>query len=180
MLILIFLSLFLQSEKLVKQKIQDAENTFTFSIPEDFIAMSEADRQQKLQSYRKSVAAYSSYDRQTDFGVNRAFSRFPGNDIELLSQFYKSSIYNLYTKVEMINEEIKEINGRKFAVFEFNSYVSDEEKTFGSAEVIAKYVYVQYTVVDDNTIVCNFQCPLYFKDKWQETASEMMNSISIK
>jgi hypothetical protein len=161
-------------------KTSDDLSTFQFELPENFISMSETDSRQKYESYRKSIAQFTTYDRQTDFGINRSFSKFASDDIDLLSQFFKASIMNLYSEVNFIREEITEINGRKFAVFEFESTVRDTNKSFRTEKAISKYVYVQYTLIEENTIVFNFQTPLAFKDAYRETATRIMESVKIR
>jgi hypothetical protein len=174
------ISVWCQSYNWEKQKVQDALNTFTFEIPDSFFLMSEADKSSKVESYRKSIVSYTSMDRQTDFGINRAFSRFRYEDLELVRQFYRASLLNLYTNANFIQDEILEINGRKYAVFELDTSVSDEDRVFGEGRTIKKYVYVMYTVVDNNTIVVNFQAPLFQKATYRKIADSIMKSLQIK
>jgi hypothetical protein len=168
------------AQQMEKVKVADALNTFQFEIPVDFFQMSEADKSAKLESYRRSIAAYTDRNRETDFGINRAFSKFQEEDLSLLQEFYRSTIMNLYNVVSFEQDTIREINGRRFVVFEFDSEVNDDERTFSRGQKIQKYAYVMYTIVNDNTVVLNFQSPLREKRRWKDTARQIMNSVVIK
>lgn len=152
----------------------------TARMPENFTTMTEADLNNKYLTYRYPLGMYSDMDRTVDLGFNRSFTNWRPQDIALVQDFYKASIYNLYTDVELITEEIQTINGRPFVVFEFVGTVKDEGQSFRSNRVVSKYIYVQYTIYDNNTLVVNFNAPARYKDQWQETARQVMQSIELK
>lgn len=152
----------------------------SIEVPETFVAMSKSELISKYVSSRKPLAMYTSQDRLIDLGINENSSRWTENDLEILMSFYKASIANLFTKVDFHQEEIKEIAGRKFIVFEFTSKVTSEDNTFGGSSAISKYTYIQYTLRNDKVLLFNFSCPLRIKNQWQETAHQIMNSVRIK
>ena len=96
-----------------------------------------------------------------------------------MNSFYKSNIMQLYDEVHFIIEEVKEINGKQYAVFEFVSSVSDEEGTTVAQSAISKYVRIQYTIVNSKTLLLNFSCPARQKDKWAPIAKQILESVKI-
>lgn len=165
-----------QPVKMVKTKISDGINML---LPEGFVPLTEADINVKYVSTKPPVAAYTNYDRNVDLGINIAYSRWNNEDIEIMKGFYKSNIMGLYDQVQFLKEDVEEINGRKFAVFEFLSTVEDEEGTTFNQQAISKYHRIQYAIVKSKTVLFNFNCPAMLKDKWAPIAREMMSSIKI-
>lgn len=172
-----FLTLFLFSSfqhiKYVKTKVNDDIN---MSLPKDFTLMSQADLNSKYVSAKAPVAVYTDFSRTVDLGVNIAHSRWNKEDLEIMKSFYKSNIMGLYDDVQFITEEIIEIHGKEFAVFEFVSSVSDEE---GTQSAISKYVRIQYTIVKSKTVLFNFTCPARQKEKWAPIAKKILESVKI-
>jgi hypothetical protein len=160
------------TRKLVKTKVT---KEITMSLAEELFPMTDDDIARKYPSARRPVAMYTDPSRQVDLGVNVSTGRWREDDLEMLQRFYKSTIMNLYNKVDIDREEIQEINKRKFVVFEFTSEVTEENKA-----PIQKYTYIQYTVAGGQTLVFNFTCDLKQKALWGETAQAMMQTIKIK
>jgi len=172
-LVSIFISLLLFSPqtKLVKTKItQD----ITVSIPENFSVMTPEDVNQRYKSYRKPIALF------TD-PRNFSFSKWAVGDLEILAKFYKSSLLNLYTEVEFINEGMRSINGKEYVHFEFISTISStEDNSMVIRNPIRKYTQLLYTVDKGRTIIFNFSCPAEQQLTWQLDASRIMASVNIK
>ena len=175
-----FISLLLltsfQSVKYVKIKINDA---ISMSLPQDFTLMSQTDLNAKYVSSKAPIAVYTDFSRTVDLGVNVAYSRWNPEDLEIMRSFYKSTIMGLYDEVQFITEDIQEINGKDFAVFEFLSSVSDEEGTAVGQSSISKFVRIQYTIVKSKTVLFNFSCPARQKDRWAPIAKEILESVKI-
>lgn len=166
----------LAQESMKRVKIKDVASIL---MPEGFGPMTEADLNNKYETYRYPLAMYSDQGRMVDFGINRSFTTWQEGDILLVRDFYKASLFNMYTEVEIIQEEIREVNGRKYAIFEFVGRVKDEAKTFRNNKVVAKYIYIMYTIYEGNSIVVNFNAPEYVKEQWQPVAREMMESFKL-
>ena len=141
--------------------------------------MSNEDRNRKYVSSKDPVAVYTDLSRTVDLGVNVAYSRWNQEDLEMMKSFYKSNIMGLYDEVQFITEEIKEINGKEFAIFEFVSQVIDDEGTTVNQRAISKYVRIQYTIVKSKTVLFNFTCPARLKEKWAPVAKKIMESVKI-
>lgn len=175
-LISVFLLSSFQPVKYAKTKVND---DITMSLPEGFILMSQEDLNSKYVSAKAPIAVYTDFSRAVDLGVNIAYSRWNNEDLEIMKSFYKSNIMGLYDEVQFITEEIKEINGKDFAIFEFVSSVSDEEGTTINQSAISKYVRIQYTIVKSKTVLFNFTCPARQKEKWAPIAKEILESVKI-
>ncbi len=163
--------------QLVKTKV--AEN-MEIGIPKAFQQMTEEMMEQRYLTARKPIAAYTN-DRQTvDFTVNTANTRWRPSDLPMLKDFYKASLLELYDEVNFSREEVVEIHGKNFVVFEFTSIVRPDENALRPQQPIRKYTRIQYTVNDNKALVFNFSCPQSQQEQWKKTAGEMMQSIKIE
>ncbi len=160
-------------------KKTEINKDITVDLPESFILMSRAERINKYVSSGEPLVMYTSKDRNIDFGVNLTNMGWASDDLELLKQFYISGIRNLYTEVEFFQQEVREINGRDFIVLEFVSKVTDEDNVFGGSGSTSKYTYIQYTLLNNQVMLFNFSAPAFFRDRWQQTARQMMESVKI-
>ncbi|MCC5929349.1 MAG: hypothetical protein JJU28_08910 [Cyclobacteriaceae bacterium] len=143
--------------------------------------MSEKEQQSKLLGSRNPIAAYTDMAKQADFVINSSFSRWRSEDIELLQQFYKSNIMSLYDEVSFAQEEIRNIQGRKFVVFEFDSKVLPEQSTTLVSRIpVEQYNYIAYTIYNNQTYLFSFSCPFKFRDTWKNTAPAIVESIKLK
>jgi hypothetical protein len=149
-------------------------------MPKDFTAMSDLDLAAKYPSTKKPLAMYTSEDRNTDFGVNASKRSFPSNDIEMLQKFYKANILEAYTAnknsnfnvragATFLSEGVREVNGRKFAFYEFKS----------EYDGIRRYSYIQLTLIKEHIYVFNFSTDQSLQKAWQPAVEKMMNSIKL-
>jgi hypothetical protein len=165
-----------QEVKLVKTKVNES---ITILLPEAFTLMNQTELNRKYVSAKPPVAAYTDYSKEIDLGVNIAYSRWNQEDLEIMKSFYKSNIMGLYNEVQFITENIQEINGREFVVFEFVGSVIDTEGTTINQSAINKFIRIQYTIVQGKTVLFNFSCPEKVKEKWMPVASQIMESVKI-
>lgn len=126
-----------------------------------------------------SIANFYSQDGQVDLGINMAQLRWSANDTELLSQFYKANILNLYDNVQMHDEGMKEINGRHYIVFEFSGTIVDEGNAFSETKQKSDYTYIMYNVSPQGVLIFRFTSPRRIRSRWQKTVREMMASVEI-
>src|SRR5438045_294584 len=100
------LSIFLMSlfafapTKLVKTKVGEG---ITVTLPTTLAAMTEEDIIQRYPSVRAPLGAFTNQNRDTDFSVNISATQWVQADIEIAAQFFKSGIYNLYDRVDLIS-----------------------------------------------------------------------------
>ena len=157
-----------QGVKLVKAKLTEG---IAAKLPQSFHEMQPEDIVQRFPSVRKPIAAYTSEDRLSDFSLKISATQWRESDIPMMKEFFKASIINLYDKVDFIQEDVVEVNGRAFAVFEFEGYVKGARK---------KYSYVQYTVANRQTLVFSFNTPGQQRNVWQPVAKAIMSSVKVK
>ena len=176
--LLLIASILPQDVKLGKVNLNDE---ISVKLPKDFTPMTLEDQQQRVYSHRKSIALYTSLDRYVEFGANISYSKFRSEDIQLMKEFYKSNIANLYSDVEFYTDDVVTINGREFAVFSFSSLVTDiDSSSGGSLTPISRYTYIAYTVADGNTYLFHITAPIRQRQKWEPLAAEIMQTIKIK
>lgn len=163
--------------KLVKMKVNDK---ITVSIPEGWRPMDDLDFSQRYPSVRAPLAAYTDDQRLVDFSINISATQWPDADKAMAKQFFKASLLNMFDRVDMIQEGIKEINGKEFIYFEFESRINGDRKEEGTKDPVLKYTYIQYLILPGQTLVFTFNSPRRLKDEWQATAREMMEKIKVK
>jgi hypothetical protein len=163
--------------KLVKTKVAEG---ITVSIPADLKPMTADDIILRYPSVRAPLAAYTDLNRTLDFSVNISATQWPDANIEMASKFFKSSITNLYDRVDFIEEGIHEVHKKKFIFFEFESRVNGNKMALGEQQPVFRYTYIQYLVEPGRTLVISFNCPKGLKEDWQENVRAMMKSVKVK
>lgn len=163
--------------KLVKTKVAD---DISVLIPKDWHPMDELDLRERYPSIRAPLAGYTNEDRLVDFSVNISATQWPDGDVELAQKFFKSSLYNLVDRVEIIEEGIREVKGQKFIFIEFESTIRGVKHDDGHQEVILSYNYLVYLLQPNRTLTFSFHCPRRLRAEWQETARKMMEGIKVK
>jgi hypothetical protein len=177
---LVLISFFLVSvdqAKLMKVKISE---DITVSIPKDWRPMDELDFTERYPSVRAPLAAYTNVDRSVDFSVNISATRWPDANLELASQFFKSSLTNMFDRVTIIDEGIREVNGKQFIYFEFESRVNGNKNELGNADPVLRYTCVQYLVQPKRTLVFSFNCSRRDRETWEAQAKAMMKNVRVK
>ncbi|MCU0429453.1 MAG: hypothetical protein MUF42_05725 [Cytophagaceae bacterium] len=163
--------------KLKRKKLYDGISSL---MPKDFTPMSDLDLAAKYPSTKKPLAMFTSEDRNTDFGVNSSKRSFPSEDIEMLQKFYKANIIETYSpsknapsvtraQVNFLSEGVREINGRKFAYYEFIS----------EFEGLRKYHYIQLTLIQEHIYIFNFVTDQRAAEKWKSAVGQMMQSVKL-
>lgn len=168
-----------QEAKLVKTKLHDA---ITVSLPADFAPVSEQEMASKYVSSRTPLALYTNPSKQTDFSVNLSTTQWQHFDLPLVKDFYKASLSTLYSEMEWIKEEIQEIKGVNFAVFEYVGTVADEEQpnTLRQTKPMQVYTYIVYGLVNGKVVVFTLTAPGNQRQQWAPVAESVMESIRLK
>jgi hypothetical protein len=163
--------------RLVKTKIT---NDITVSIPVELKAMTPEDLALRHPSVRKPIGAFTDADRLVDFSIKTSATQWTVADREMSKEFFKAGIYNLYDRVDMIEEGMREIHKKEYIFFEFDSLINGDKRRVGDQDAITKYSYVLYLVEKGRTLVITFSCPAQLKADWQQTARAIMQSLKIK
>jgi hypothetical protein len=103
--------------KLMKVKVNDA---ITVSVPKDWLPMQDEDIAQRYPSVRAPLLAYTNQERVADFSVNVSATQWPDDDIELAKKFFKAGLVNVFDRVDMIEEGVREIRGKKLIFLSLN------------------------------------------------------------
>lgn len=173
---LAFLPLLMTAQtKMVTHKINDE---ISYVVPESFNLMSKGDRIEKYVSSREPLAMHASVDGEINYGVNWNPMQWMDGDEQVIHDFYKASILSMFDQVEFIQNEIKEINGKKFVVFEFISMLRTENAFSNKSS--RNYTYIQYTSYNEQVLLFNFACKARLMNQWQPVANDIMNSVKVK
>lgn len=163
--------------KLIKTKVAEG---ITVSLPPELSPMTVEDIVQRYPSVRAPLAAYTDVNRTLDFSVNISATHWPDGNLEMAQQFFKSSIYSFYDRVDMIDEGVHEVHKKKLVFLEFESRVNGNKMTLGEQQPVYRYTYIQYLVEPERTLVFSFNCPKGVREDWQATARAMMKSVRIR
>lgn len=163
--------------KLVKTKVAEG---IVISLPPELHPMAEDDIILRYPSVRAPLAAYTDLNRTLDFSVNISATQWPDTDLEIAKKFFKSSITNLFDRVDMIEEGIHTIHKKKYIFFEFESRVNGNKMTLGEQQPVFRYTYIQYLIEPGRTLVISFNCPKAMREDWQENVRAMMKSVKVK
>ncbi|WP_224994521.1 hypothetical protein [Cesiribacter sp. SM1] len=168
-----------QDAKLKKTKLHDA---ITVSLPQDFAPVSEQEMMAKHVSSRKPVALYTNPSKQVDFSVNLSTTQWQHFDLPLVKDFYKASLSTLYSDMKWMKEEIQEIKGIPFAIFEYVGTVADEEQenTIKQTKPMQVYTHIAYGLVNGKVVVFTFTAPANQQQQWAPVAEAVMESIRLK
>jgi hypothetical protein len=112
--------------------------------------------------------------------VNISATRWPDTNLEIAQKFFKSSLSNMFDRVQIINEGTRELRGKKFIYFEFESRVNGNKREEGSADPVLKYTYLQYLIEPHRTLVFSFSCSRSDRPAWEVSADAIMKSIKVK
>ena len=164
-------------EKLIKTKVN---NFITLGLPLGFMPTPDSELAQRYPSVRRPIAAYTNRDGEADFSVNTSATQWPDGNVEMASMFFKSALYNLYDRVDMIEEGILEQYGKRYIFFEFESRVEGNRMAMDQQSAVRKYIYIYYLVEPGRTLVFAFNTESRYKQKWQPITREMMASIKVK
>ncbi len=163
--------------KLVKTKVAEG---IVISLPSELQPMAEDDIILRYPSVRAPLAAYTDLNRTLDFSVNISATQWPDTDLEIAQKFFKSSITNLFDRVDIIEEGIHTIHKKKYIFFEFESRVNGNKMALGEQQPVFRYTYIQYLIEPGRTLVVSFNCPKAMREDWQENVRAMMKSVRVK
>lgn len=163
--------------KLVKTKVTD---DITVSLPTEMFPMTPDDVAQRYPSVRAPLGAFTNQDRVVDFSVNISATNWPDGDAVMAQKFFKASLYNLYDRLEPIDEGTHLLRKKKFFFFEFESRISGDRRKQGFSDPVLRYTFIQYLVEPGRTLVFTFSCPKDLREDWQTTAREIMKSVRVR
>jgi hypothetical protein len=171
---------FVPAEKMVKIKLPYNEAGLYVMLHESFKPLEEGYIAQKYPAAKKADAVFSTEDNWVDFAFNIARTQWEDNDLEMFVKFNKATLSTLYDKITYEKESIEEINGRKFAIYEFVAMQKADYKTqeLGvTSGPVKHYYHLVYTIHNKKVLLFNFNCPFKHKKKWQPESAKIMASI---
>jgi hypothetical protein len=179
-MLLLFCSLLALTSFAPKPKLTATKVTpgLTVGVPQGFTPLPDEGIAVKFPSPRKPLAVYSSPNGKTDYSVAVRPTMF-GPDYNVLLPMYKASIQRLYTKVEFLTQEVRQVNGREFVALEFISTLSDGRRAAPLA-TLRKYEYIQYTVQGEQLYIFSFSAPAEEQAQWRPVAQAALGDIKLK
>ncbi|RAU82110.1 hypothetical protein DP923_09875 [Pontibacter arcticus] len=148
-------------------------------LPQDFTPMNDDGIARSYPATTRPLAVYTSPNGQIDFSVTQKKSQFRAADLAMLREFYKANLLERFSKVDFIRDEVKQVKGKDYIVFEYVSTVS-EDRQASNLKPMNKYSIVQYTIQGDQLLIFTMHVPFAMKNDWQETTRQIMESVVIK
>ena len=177
LLLISTLLFFADQPKLVKKKITD---DITVVLPADWKPMDDLDFTQRYPSIRAPLGAFTNQERTADFSVNISATRWPDSNLEIARDFFKASLTNMFDKIQISREGIREVDGKSYIYFEFESRLNGKEDDLENRDPVLRYSYLQYLVQPRRTLVFSFNCSRRDRPSWEKAAETIMKSIRIK
>lgn len=173
--------LFIAGVAFAQPKLKKVNITKDLSVklPQDFTPMPDDGIARRYPATTKPLAVYTSPNGLVDFSVTQKISQFRAQDLKMMKEFYKAALLERHSKIDFIRDEVTQINGKDYIIFEYVSSVEDERKSSNLAPV-QKYSIVQYAISDKQMMIFTFHAPFQLKNEWQQPAREIMSSINIK
>ncbi|WP_237587096.1 hypothetical protein [Pontibacter russatus] len=173
--------LFLAGVAFAQPKLKKVQITKELSVmlPQDFTPLPIEEIAREYPASVEPLAVYTSPNGQVDFSVTQKPTQFRQQDLDMLREFYKANLLETFSKIDFIRQEVTQVKGKDFIVFEFVSTVADERGVTNLAPV-KKYSIVQYTIAGDQLLIFTLHVPFMMKNDWQQPAREIMSSIALK
>lgn len=181
-LLLSFVSKKIGDHNLKPYKVSTKSNAVELLIPEQLMQLTNEDAIRTYGMARTPMAVFA--DELKDVSIIVSVKPLPsGNvdelDINLEKSFKRAALSSSFGEVKIIKEEVKEINGYKAVVFEFDSSISGKDSK--DEPVVSKnYNYIAYLYKKDREYSVNFNTPATLKEDWKTDASLIINSIKVK
>lgn len=162
-----------------KLKKVNISKELSVMLPQDFTQMPDDGIARRYPATTKPLAVYTSPNGLIDFSVTQKISQFRAQDLKMMREFYKAALMERHSKIDFIRDEVTQIKGKDYIIFEYVSSVEDERGSSNLAPV-QKYSIVQYTIEGNQMMIFTFHVPFKLKNEWQQPAREIMSSINIK
>lgn len=175
LIILLFFSF--EDPKMARVKVTEEISVL---LPKGWSPMDGMDFTERYPSVRAPLAAYTNEERMVDFSVNLSATQWPDANMEVAQKFFKASLYNMFDRVEIVSEGIREVNKKKYVFLEFEYTIRGNRTDVSQQNTILNYSHIQYLITPERTLVFSFNCPRRLRQQWQPVAHTVMTSIKIK
>lgn len=174
--LVISIQVFAQERSYERQKVSDI---ISIKVPTDFYTMEIQEARLKFVTAKAPLAVFSNPNRSADISINYSSSVWEG-DLSVLKEFYKANLFTLYDTVNIFKDEIVTIGGKEFISLEFESSVYGAEGGFRGNQSISKHIWINYTIYDRRVLIFSVSVPRSEKNRWEQMAMEVLNSVRIK
>lgn len=179
MAIMLLMAFFIGHAQSIPLKTTKITKSISMMVPGQFHRLTDEDMATLYPPARRPLAVFQSNDRNIELSVNLTQVRWAAGDIHILQSFYKANIINLFSEVNFIQEDIVNLNGKEYAIFEYTGTFTDDGGTFQGSTTTAKYSFILAAVYNEQLLLFNFTSPLRLRAAWQGAAREIMNSIKV-
>jgi len=174
--VLVFLLLFIpfQESSLKKQKLTEY---LSMDVSTNLRDMTQQELSAKFLGAKIPDAALTDESSAIELTITGSPTFWLEKDLNLLKDFYDSSIPSLFSDITFTKKEIVKINERQFVAYEFEGtpQVDDNNRTPEK-----RYTYLLYTIFRSGLVTISFSCPPYLKDDWKPMTHQMFESIKLK
>lgn len=162
----------------------------TLPIPQEFYKLNDQDVVSTFGMVHLPLGIYSNTERDIFIAVTskedsltrsskieyKASSPEYVDDLKLYQMFQKSSLYNIYSKINIHTDTLVTIGTRRYMIMEFDSEINGENSQ-GVPTTTDHYNYVMHCFTRNKSYIINFSCPKEKMEKWKPIASEIMAGV---
>lgn len=174
LLIPIFIFASVQEPELKKQQLTEY---LTMSVATELRNMTQQELSAKFLGAKIPDAALTDQQSAIELTVTGSPTFWAEKDLNLLKDFYDSSIPTLFEDIKFEKKEMVMINDKQFIVYQFDGTPAVET---GDRMPEKRFTYLLYTIYRNGLVTISFSCPPYLKDKWKPIAEKMFKTIKFR
>lgn len=174
LLIPIFILAALQEPELKKQQLTEY---LTMSVSTELRNMTQQELSAKFLGAKIPDAALTDQQSAIELTVTGSPTFWAEKDLNLLKDFYDSSIPTLFQDIKFEKKEMVMINDKQFIAYQFDGTPAVER---GDRMPEKRYTYLLYTIYRNGLVTVSFSCPPYLKEKWKPIAEKMFKTIKFR
>ena len=175
---ILFFCYFIQAntqEKLSKVKITDK---IYINLPSSFQTADQTYKNIRYTNNRAPLAEFISEDNNVKLTLNTNSLLWKKESVEIIRSIYKANILSFFDDVLFIQDTIKIVNEREFIVFEFLSFIKNDNSF--TKKVEKHYSYIQYTSYNDQVLLLSAECLARYRSQWEKMINQIMQTIRIR
>lgn len=162
----------------------------TLPIPQEFYKLNDQDIVSTFGMVHLPLGIYSNTERDIFISVTskedsltrsnkieyKASSPEYVDDLKLYQMFQKSSLYNIYSKINLHADTLVTVGTKRYMIMEFDSEINGENSQ-GLPTTTDHYNYIMHCFTRNKSYIVNFSCPKEKMEAWKPVASEIMAGV---
>jgi hypothetical protein len=167
---LLLLPIFSFAQTKLEQKISILDQRVELLVPKELVKITPEIWKIKYGNMQQPILSLS--DKDVDVNLIGQFTnqKWDENNLAEYKDFRINNLKKTRTDVEILENGVKDINGKKVGFFKFMSQARD----------VKIFNYYFFTIVDEKIFLFNFNCSEASRNTWEKTADEIVASLKTK